>query len=101
MMHEQGGATCDASSGAQRVTANRYTLPRTAILVCGMHRSGTSALTRLLNLLGASLPADLYPAGPGNELGHWEPADSGPLHDAMLSSWARTGFPWRPETRIG
>jgi len=51
-----------------------------------MHRSGTSALTRLLNLLGASLPADLYPAGPGNELGHWEPADSGPLHDAMLAS---------------
>ncbi len=59
---------------------------RTAILICGMHRCGTSALARVLNILGASLPLDIYPAGPGNELGHWEPSDSGPLHDAILSS---------------
>lgn len=60
--------------------------PRVGILVCGMHRCGTSALTRVLSLLGAALPADVYPAGPGNELGHWEPSDAGPLHDEMLAS---------------
>ena len=36
------------------------------ILVLGMHRSGTSALTRLLGLMGAWLgeEADLLPAHP-------------------------------------
>lgn len=34
---------------------------RTAILVSGMHRSGTSALTRVLSLLGATLPEVLIP----------------------------------------
>ena len=30
-----------------------------AILVLGMHRSGTSAITRVLNLLGMQLPGEL------------------------------------------
>jgi len=35
---------------------------RSAIVIAGMHRSGTSALTRVVNLLGADLAADLVPA---------------------------------------
>ncbi len=85
-MHDQEVAIGGESSSAQPAVAKTHPVRRTAILVCGMHRSGTSALTRMLNFLGASLPADIYPPGPGNELGHWEPADSGPLHDAMLAS---------------
>lgn len=45
---------------------------RQALLVLGMHRSGTSALTRVLNLHGAHLPDDLLPANSGNEAGYWE-----------------------------
>ena len=43
-----------------------------ALLVLGMHRSGTSALTRVLNLLGVALGDDLMPPGPDNPLGFWE-----------------------------
>jgi GT2 family glycosyltransferase len=57
---------------------------RTAIFVLGMHRSGTSALTRVLGLMGAALPAGLYPAGPGNPTGHWEPASAIALNDRAL-----------------
>jgi hypothetical protein len=64
---------------------------RRAILVAGMHRSGTSALTRMVNLLGAALPEDLLPASRGNELGHWEPAKIVELHDKMLES-AHSGW---------
>lgn len=56
------------------------------ILVVGMHRSGTSAVTRVLNLLGAELPGTLVPGGLGNERGHWETAEVVELHDQMLWS---------------
>jgi GT2 family glycosyltransferase len=57
---------------------------RTAVLVLGMHRSGTSALARVLNFLGASLPLNLLPAGIGNETGHWEPEASVRVHNRLL-----------------
>ena len=57
-------------------------LPRTesagrrhAILVLGMHRSGTSAVTRLLGLFGADLPKRLMEPNFANSAGYWEPAD--------------------------
>ena len=34
-------------------------VPATAVLVLGMHRSGTSALARALNLMGVDLGDDL------------------------------------------
>jgi hypothetical protein len=46
--------------------------PRTAILVSGMHRSGTSAITRVVSLLGAGLPGELIEAKSDNERGFWE-----------------------------
>ena len=47
----QGPAAAKSpNAGAQRTG-------RIAILVLGMHRSGTSALTRVINLLGADLPS--------------------------------------------
>jgi hypothetical protein len=59
---------------------------RTAILVCGMHRCGTSALTRVLNIVGAALPLNLYPPDFFNERGHWEPRDAPSLHNEMLAA---------------
>ncbi len=56
------------------------------LLVAGMHRSGTSALARAVNLLGAEIPGPVVPAFLGNDLGHWEPQAVVDLHDAMLRS---------------
>jgi glycosyltransferase involved in cell wall biosynthesis len=58
---------------------------RTAIIVAGMHRSGTSVTTRIINLLGAQLARDLIPAGVGNERGHWESRAVQDLHNRLLA----------------
>ena len=58
---------------------------KTAILVTGMHRSGTSALARTLSLLGATLPKDIIPPNEGNPDGHWEPQGMVDLNDRMLA----------------
>lgn len=63
------------------------TYNRNAILVAGMHRSGTSALTRVFSLLGADLPKHLAPAlANNNETGFWESVDLMIEHDALLES---------------
>jgi hypothetical protein len=64
----------------------------------GVGRSGTSALTRVLNLLGAALPPTLNEPGFGNERGFWEPTRIVDLSDEILarhgSDWFDTGpFP--------
>ena len=58
---------------------------RVALLVIGVGRSGTSALTRVLNLLGAALPANTLAANSGNERGHWEPSSILALSEEILS----------------
>ena len=56
------------------------------LLVVGVHRSGTSALTRTLNLLGATLPEALLGPSVNNPLGHWESERAYELHNALLES---------------
>ncbi len=51
-----------------------------------MHRSGTSAVTRTLNHLGATLPADLMSAGPDNVQGFWESQSLMEKHEQVLGS---------------
>jgi hypothetical protein len=65
---------------------------RTCLLILGMHRSGTSAITRVLNLMGAELPKQMVGAKLGNESGHWEPEQLVLLHDQMLTE---VGSSWR------
>jgi glycosyltransferase involved in cell wall biosynthesis len=60
------------------------TTSRICLLVVGMHRSGTSALTRALNILGASAPNVVLGAEPHNEAGHWEPERIVAIHEEML-----------------
>jgi len=81
---------------------------RTCLLVLGMHRSGTSALTRLLSLAGAELPRRLLGAGEGNETGHWEPEALTVYHDALLSEidsawhdWCGPDFTKLSKQRLG
>ncbi len=45
---------------------------RKMIMVLGMHRSGTSAITRALNAQGAILPQNLMPPGEDNPTGFFE-----------------------------
>ena len=63
---------------------------RQAILVLGMHRSGTSAVTRLLGLFGADLPKRLMEPNFANSAGYWEPADIVAIHDDMLAAIGST-----------
>jgi hypothetical protein len=57
---------------------------RIAILVLGMHRSGTSALSGLLARLGAEPPRNMFPPMPDNPLGFWESAAFVEFHDRLL-----------------
>jgi len=42
------------------------------VLILGMHRSGTSAAARAVNLLGVDLGAPLLPPRDDNPVGCWE-----------------------------
>lgn len=53
--------------------ASGQTTPRSAYLVLGMHRSGTSAATQLLALAGAHLPDNVMPGDEHNAKGYFEP----------------------------
>lgn len=58
---------------------------RRALVVLGMHRSGTSAMTRTLSLLGATLPTRLMvPVKSNNETGFWESQSVVDLNDEIL-----------------
>ena len=81
-----------ASRGRQKaLNAATGSGRRQAILVLGAHRSGTSALTRVLSLRGASLPASLMHASPINPRGFFESRRIYELHERILaelgSSW--------------
>ncbi|WP_292235287.1 sulfotransferase [Mesorhizobium sp.] len=64
-------------------------------MVLGMHRSGTSALTRAISLLGAELPKNTLGANPTNPAGHWEPSPLIELHEQMLADAGSRWDDWR------
>ena len=59
---------------------------KVAILVAGMHRSGTSALTRVLNIAGCDLPKTLVSPRRGNLAGFWESQPIANLNQEILAS---------------
>lgn len=68
---------------------------KTALVVLGMHRSGTSALTGALTLLGATAPQSLMKAGFDNERGYFESSAIMALNDAILESAGSFWNDWR------
>jgi hypothetical protein len=70
-------------------TTRLYGSGRRALLVLGMHRSGTSLLACLLNRVGAALPPDVLGPGPGNPLGHWEPKNLVEINDHVFYALKR------------
>ncbi|WP_374441022.1 methyltransferase domain-containing protein [Stella sp.] len=65
--------------------------PRLAVVVLGMHRSGTSALAGALGALGLAEPADPMAAQPDNPRGFHESAGIADLNDRIL---AALGLAW-------
>src|SRR6476659_6240655 len=78
---------CSTDSGEGRVAE------QTAVCVLGMHRSGTSLVARLLNLLGVDLGPDtsLMPPTADNPSGYWEHQRIMDLNDDVL---LRLGGTW-------
>jgi hypothetical protein len=70
-----------------------------AVLVLGMHRSGTSAFTRVLNLLGLDLSQDLMSAQRENRHGFWESIELQELHNQALASCDSWWGDWRSVPR--
>ena len=62
-------------------------MARTALLIIGMHRAGTSALARVCSLRGAALPAHVLPPNSGNVRGYWEPQGVIDLNDRILDHY--------------
>jgi hypothetical protein len=62
-----------------------------SIVVLGMHRSGTSVLTRVINLLGVPLcrADDVYSA-PDNPTGHWESRSLVAFNERLLGAFGGT-----------
>ena len=67
---------------------------RRAIIVLGMHRSGTSALAGVLGLLGAKLPARLLPASLDNPKGFFEPEHIVAVHERILAAAGTAWWGW-------
>ena len=62
-----------------------------AVLVLGMHRSGTSALARGLQMLGVYLGNDFLSPKPDNPTGYWEDRNIFELNERLLAVF---GLKW-------
>lgn len=69
---------------------------RTAVLVLGMHRSGTSAMGGLLSQLGCDSPKTLMPPHETNPKGFFESVAICRLNDDILASAGSSWDDWQP-----
>jgi hypothetical protein len=76
---------------------NQASITRQAILVIGMHRSGTSAVTRGLEVLGVNLGTRLRSPRTENPKGFWEDLDFNAINTDVLQSF---GLEWHTPGRI-
>jgi hypothetical protein len=68
------------------------------VVVLGMHRSGTSALTKSLELLGVCLGTNLMPAGDHNTKGFWEDNDCFKINQRVLKYLSSDWFSLLPSS---
>ena len=85
----------EQNAGRAPMAGTDAVAPRVCVMVLGMHRSGTSALTRVISLLGADLPTNLIGALPSNAKGHWEPEHLNNYHNTMLARGLSRWDDWR------
>lgn len=70
----------------QRLATPSRTGGRKAVVILGMHRSGTSALCGALGFMGVDFSKHLMPANDANIKGYWEHEEIVRLHDDLLAS---------------
>lgn len=90
-----------AKADPKRATKAPAAPERAAYIVLGMHRSGTSAVTQVLALAGASLPENVMAGDEHNAKGYFEPWKIAMFNDARLraggGAWDDVfAFPYRP-----
>ncbi|APE45118.1 hypothetical protein BOO69_18130 [Sulfitobacter alexandrii] len=87
-----------ARKPAENASASRKkpAAKRTAVVVLGMHRSGTSATAGVLNLLGCDTPANQMKPTKDNEKGYFESESVYKLHNDLLSSAGSSWDDWLP-----
>ncbi|MDG4666791.1 sulfotransferase family protein [Mycobacterium sp. 236(2023)] len=78
----------DLRPDAQRIPEGRPVV----LFILGFGRSGTSALTRVLSLCGATLPSKLLGATMDNPRGCWEPRAAIYLNEAILRSRGSSAY---------
>ena len=71
-------------------------LDRAAVLVLGMHRSGTSSLAGAMVRLGVMPPLNLIPPNDENPKGFWESTVIVGLNDEILAAGGSHWEDWRP-----
>jgi hypothetical protein len=81
---------------AEEVLSAPSSVKPLALCVLGMHRSGTSALTGLLHMLGVELGRHLMKPGRGNPSGFWEYKPIVDTHIALLSAIGSTDDDYLP-----
>lgn len=69
---------------------------RTAVIVLGMHRSGTSALTGVLARVGCDLPKTEMPTNDSNAKGFYESHEVYRVNNALLASTGSSWQDWQP-----
>ena len=62
---------------------------KTAVLILGMHRSGTSAVAGAMQVLGVELGQDLMPAAADNPKGFFEHVGVVDIHERLLAALGR------------
>src|SRR3954462_3346732 len=65
---------------------NMHSMKNRVLIVTGMHRSGTSLVTRWLSQCGLNIGQELMGAETGNEDGHFEDVDFLHAHQSILQS---------------
>ena len=88
--------SANRETGGSKRRGSSKAATKKAILVVGMHRSGTSAITRVLNLLGCDLPSTLMrESAQSNEAGFWESLRIMHLNDDILASAESAWNDWQ------
>lgn len=87
--------TAESDAGPARPSEGTSAL---AVLIVGMHRSGTSALSGVLNKLGVAVPEALHPADEHNPRGYFEPERIIDFHEKLL---AQLGSPSNDPLPLG
>jgi hypothetical protein len=94
-MSERDLPSCHRGEPHIMIASSTVQNRRRAIIILGMHRSGTSLLTRMISLLGADLPKSLMAPDANNVTGYWESSEICDAVDRILFAAGSAWADWR------